>query len=202
MKGRFVVFEGIDGAGKTTQATLLLEELQRRGIKAEKIREPGATWVGERIRALLLDNASQMDTVCELFLYMAARAQLVQEKIRPLLNQGTWVVCDRYLYSSAAYQGEAGGIGIGNVMKVGEVAIDGAVPDRVFLLDMEPGAAARRTPEKQADRIEKRGLEYQNKVRKGFRKLKRWLGRSLVILDASRPPEEIHRDVVKFLRLP
>lgn len=202
MKGKFIVFEGIDGAGKTTQARLLEDALRKRGIDAVRIREPGATPAGEKIRDLLLDPSSALNMRCELFLYMAARAQLVQERIVPLVKSGRWVIGDRYLYSSAAYQGEAGGLGMARVMQIGELAIEGAVPDLVFLMDMDPAKAARRTAQRKADRIEKRGLWYQNKVRRGFRKLRRWLGRKLVILDAAKPPEEVHRDVLRFLRLP
>jgi dTMP kinase len=201
MRGKFIVFEGIDGSGKSTQVRLLEQALLRRRIRVEKIREPGATRIGERIRELLLDTRSEMNTVCELFLYMAARAQLVQERILPLLRDGTWVICDRYVYSSAAYQGAAGGLGIDKVMQIGQAAIDGAIPDRIFLLDLKPAEAAKRMEGKAADRIEKRGLEYQNKVRNGFRKLKRRLGKRLVILPATRSPEEIHQTLLKELRL-
>jgi dTMP kinase len=202
MSARFIVFEGIDGCGKTTQARLLVDALLRRRLRAEKIREPGATAVGERIRGLLLHASGAISVPCELFLYMAARAQLVQERIRPLLASGVWVVCDRYVYSSAAYQGEAGGLGVDRVLEIGKLAIDGAVPHHVFLLDLDPREAARRTAQKRADRIEKRGLGYQNRVRRGFLRLKRRLGRRMSVLDASRPPEDLHREIVKFLRLP
>lgn len=201
MRGKFIVFEGIDGSGKSTQVRLLEQALQVRNIPVERIREPGATSIGERIRELLLNTRSRMNTVCELFLYMAARAQLVQECILPLLKRGTWVVCDRYVYSSAAYQGAAGGMGIDRVMNIGQVAIDGAVPEKVFLLDLKPSEATRRMEGKAADRIEKRGLEYQNKVRIGFRRLKSRLGRKLVILQATQSPEDLHRRVLKELRL-
>jgi dTMP kinase len=196
----FIVFEGIDGSGKTTQLDLLESKLRRLRIRTARFREPGATAIGEKIRKILLDARNSMSAECELFLYMAARAQLVRERIRPLLASGSWVLCDRYLYSSAAYQGEAGGVGIERVMRMGESAIGRTVPDRVFLLDIDPRLAARRRAGKAADRIEKRGLEYQNRVRRGFLKLRR--RRGFVVLDGSRPPEEIHSRVWNCLRLP
>jgi dTMP kinase len=201
MRGRFIVVEGIDGSGKTTQVRRLVSALTRRGIRVRAIREPGATRVGERIRELLLSNRSRMSMACELFLYMAARAQLVSEKILPALREGTWVVCDRYLYSSAAYQGEAGGLGLDRVLRIGETAIGSALPDRVFLLDLDPREASERTPGKRADRIEKRGIDYQNKVRRGFLKLGKRLRGRMVVLDASLPADVIHIRMLECLNL-
>lgn len=201
MAGRFIVLEGIDGAGKTTQARLLVAALRRRGTPVLYLREPGGTVIGEKVRRLLLNRANRMEIACELYLYMAARAQLVAERIRPALKAGQAVVCDRFLYSSAAYQGEAGGIGVRAVLELGRLAVDGVVPDRVLILDLDPRHARRRKRGSGAatDRIEDRGLAYQTAVRRGFRRIARLLGRRASIIDASGDPAVVHRHILRAL---
>ena len=121
MRGRFIVVEGIDGSGKTTLAAKLARELKRRGRRVIRTREPGGTRLGEKIRGVLLDARNEaMTPQTELFLYMASRAQLVDQVIRPALRRGTDVVCDRYYYSTAAYQGAAGGLKIGDILTLAE----------------------------------------------------------------------------------
>jgi dTMP kinase len=197
MRGRFIVLEGIDGSGKTTQAKRLVRAL-RKGVLS--VREPGATAVGERIRRLLLDRRSRMSVECELYLYMAARAQLVSEKIRPALKAGRTVVCDRFIYSSAAYQGAAGGLGIRPVLELGRLAVEGATPDKVVIIDLDPAEALKRQRGK-ADRIERRGLAYQRKVRRGFLKVARILGRRALVIDGARDPDTIHEEIRRRLRI-
>lgn len=195
--GRFIVLEGIDGAGKTTQAKLLVRALRRRGRAVVYVREPGGTDLGEQVRRLLLDRRSRMTVECELYLYMAARAQLVAERIRPALRRGRTVVCDRFLYSSAAYQGEAGGVGVGDVLALGRWAVDGVAPDRVVILDLDPREGLRRKRGGRADRIERRGLAYQRSVRRGFLRVAKLLGRRALVLDAAAPPDELHRRILR-----
>lgn len=202
MKGRFIVLEGIDGAGKTTQARLLAAELRRRGARVLCVREPGGTSIGEKVRRLLLDRANHMETACELYLYMAARAQLVAERIRPALRAGRAVVCDRFLYSSAAYQGEAGGLGVRAVLELGRLAVHGVVPDCVLILDLDPRLARRRKcgdGRAAVDRIEKRGLAYQTAVRRGFRRVAKLLGRRATLIDASGDPAAVHRRILRAI---
>lgn len=193
---RFVVFEGVDGAGKTTQANLLVRALRRRGRRVLHVREPGATGIGENVRRLLLRRSGRMSVECELYLFMAARAQLVAEKIRPALREGRVVVCDRFLYSSAAYQGAAGGLGIANVLRTGRLAVDGVRPDRVIVLDLDPSEALVRLRGRRGDRISARGLRYQEAVRRGFREVARRLGRRAIVVDASRDARTVHRDIL------
>lgn len=197
MRGRFIVVEGIDGSGKSTVATRIAEDLTRRGRKVLRTREPGGTPLSEKIRALLLDaKNSEMVPFTELFLYMASRAQLVDEVIRPSLKNGVDVVCDRYYYSTAAYQGAAGRVGIPVVLEVAEKIARFEKPDLVALLDVDP-AVARAREGIRNDRVESKGLEYQRRVRAGFLKLARRDKRRVRVIDASRPSDEVFEDVKK-----
>lgn len=196
MRGRFVVVEGIDGSGKSTVAARVVEELARRGRKVVRTREPGGTPLGEKIRTLLLDaKNSEMVPFTELFLYMASRAQLVDEVIRPSLARGMDVVCDRYYYSTAAYQGAAGRVGIPVVLAVAEKIAKFERPDLVALLDLDP-AVARRREGIRDDRVESKGLEYQKRVRAGFLRLAK-RDRRVRIIDADRPADAVFEDVRK-----
>jgi dTMP kinase len=154
----FVSFEGVDGSGKSTQAELLCEWLQGRGRSVEPCREPGGTALGERIRALLLESTA-MTPWAEAALFAAARAQLVEEVIRPALERGADVVCDRYVDSSLAYQGVARGLGVEPVLAVNLAATGALLPQRTFLLLVDPGEARRRAGA-EGDRIEREGASF------------------------------------------
>jgi dTMP kinase len=197
MRGRFIVVEGIDGSGKSTMAGHVANDLRARGREVLRTREPGGTPISEQIRALLLDpKNSAMVPFAELFLFMASRAQLVDEVIRPSLAKGVDVVCDRYYYSTAAYQGAAGKVGIATVLTVAEKIAKFQKPDLVVLLDLNPGVAQSRDGIRD-DRVELKGLEYQKKVRAGFLKMARRDRKRIKIVDASRPPEAVFADVQK-----
>lgn len=167
-RGVLIAFEGGDGSGKTTQAERAVEYVRRKGRDALLVREPGGTRVGEKVREILLDPAlDEMDVRAELFLYMAARAQLVEEVIRPGLESGKVIVTDRFLLSSVVYQGVAGGIGASVVREMGIVATGGIRPDLTIVLDIDVERAAGRskgTP----DRMEKKEREFHEKVRQGY----------------------------------
>ncbi len=197
MRGRFIVVEGIDGSGKSTMAGHIANDLRARGRQVLRTREPGGTPISEQIRALLLDpkNAA-MVPFAELFLFMASRAQLVDEVIRPSLAKGVDVVCDRYYYSTAAYQGAAGKVGIATVISVAEKIAKFQKPDLVVLLDLDP-ALARSRDGIRNDRVEIKGLEYQKKVRAGFLKLAKRDRKRIKVVDAARPPETVFVDVLK-----
>jgi dTMP kinase len=191
MRGLFVTFEGIDRSGKTTQARLLCEEL---GDLALGVREPGGTAVGERVRDLLKDPAVQLGAEAEALLFAAARAELVSGVIRPALDEGRVVVSDRFLDSSLAYQGGARGLGVDEVERLNRMATGGLAPDITFLLDLDPGEAAGRAGE--SDRFEDEGVALQRIVRETYERLlaadpSRWRR-----IDAARPPEAVHADVV------
>jgi dTMP kinase len=197
MPGRFIVVEGIDGSGKSTVAARVVDDLTRRGRKVLRTREPGGTPLGEKIRALLLDAGnSEMVPFTELFLYMASRAQLVDEVIRPSLRKGIDVVCDRYYYSTAAYQGAAGRVGIPVVLAVAEKIAKFERPDLVALLDVDP-AVARRREGIRNDRVESKGLAYQKRVRAGFLRLARRDRSRVRVIDAGRPADDVFEDVRK-----
>jgi len=197
MRGRFIVVEGIDGSGKSTVAARIADELTRRGRKVLRTREPGGTPLSEKIRALLLDaKNSEMVPFTELFLYMASRAQLVDEVIRPSLRDGVDVVCDRYYYSTAAYQGAAGRVGIPVVLEVAEKIAKFEKPDLVALLDVDP-AVARGRDGIRTDRVESKGLDYQKRVRAGFLRLAKRDRRRIRVFDASRPSDAVFEDVRK-----
>src|SRR5438045_3520411 len=144
MRGLFVTFEGIDRSGKTTQARLLCEAL---GSEALGVREPGGTEAGERIRAILKDPAVELSPRTEALLFAAARAELVEQVIRPALEAGRTVVSDRFIDSSLAYQGGARGLGLEEVAAINRFALGGVRPDLTLLLDIDPSAAARRAGE-------------------------------------------------------
>src|SRR4051794_30282693 len=191
MSGLFVTFEGVDRAGKTTQARMLVAAL---GERAVAVREPGGTPVGERVREILKDPAVDLGPVAEALLFAAARAELVARVVRPALEDGHVVISDRYLDSSLAYQGEARGLGVDAVASVNRFATGGLEPDVTFLLDLSPEAAAARGGE--IDRFENEGRALQEQVRDAYARLAaaepaRWRR-----VDAGRPADEVHAEVL------
>ena len=168
LSGRFVVFEGPDGSGKTTQLARFAEACRDTGVALTTVREPGGTEVGERIRAILLGRGSTgLGMSAEMLLYMAARAQLVESVIRPALARGELVLADRFVASTIAYQGFAGGIAPDTVATVGKIATGGLDPDLIVLLDVDESAAAARLGG-ELDRIESRGSAFHQKVRRSY----------------------------------
>ncbi len=170
MTGTFIAFEGIEGCGKSTQMKLLRDHLAAAGEDVVETCEPGGTAVGDRVRGILLDAAlGSMTEHAEMMLFAASRAQLTREVIRPALARGAWVLCDRYVYSSLAYQGHARGLGRDLVARANAPAIEGLLPDAVVVLDLPPAAALRRALARSApDRIEGEALEFHAAVRAGF----------------------------------
>lgn len=165
---RYVALEGVDGSGKSTVGRALLEALDRRGIEAILVREPGGTAVGELVRSLLLDSET-LDEWAEVFLFAAQRAELAHDVIRPALDAGSWVISDRSYYSSIAYQGRARGLGEDKVRMINETGLDGVVPDFVFVLDVDPDVALDR--QDSPDRIGKEGIGFQTAVRDAYLEL-------------------------------
>ncbi len=167
-KGLFITFEGSEGCGKSTQSRMLADFLKRRGLEVVYLREPGGTGISEKIRAVLLDKRNDgMSPECEMLLYMAARAQVVSEIIRPALERGAVVICDRFLDSTVAYQGYGLSVDIGLIRRIGQYAAGGLNPDLTLLMDLpvEAGLAHRK---KREDRIEQRSLAYHYRVRNGY----------------------------------
>jgi dTMP kinase len=195
----FITFEGVDGSGKTTQAALLAEALRAEGHDVVATREPGGTELGERIRELLLDGGV-ITPWAEASLFAAARAQLVDEVIRPALARGADVISDRYIDSSLAYQGLARGLGVDRVLELNLLATGGLLPDRTFLLLLAPEQAARRRRGAEADRIEGEGNDFAARVDDAYRELAAVFGQRLVTIDASLPVEAIARTIRGQLR--
>ncbi|HEX8862221.1 MAG TPA: dTMP kinase [Actinomycetes bacterium] len=193
-RGRLIAFEGVEGAGKSTQLELLRQELEKRGHQVTATREPGGTPAGEAIRAILLDRASTLDARTEALLFAAARAQLVEQVIRPSLERGEVVLCDRYLDSSLAYQGVARGLGEEPVMEINRFATGGLLPDLVVLLRLDPAEGLARGRGSR-DRIEGLDLEFHRKVARGFLDLAEAEPARFAVVDAAAPPEAVAAEV-------
>ena len=194
----FVTFEGVDGSGKSTQAQLLAEWLRSEGREVALTREPGGTEAGERIREILL-HGEGLAPWAEATLFAAARAQLVDEVIRPALARGADVVSDRYLDSSLAYQGLARGLGVERVLEVNLLATGGLLPDRTFLILLPPAeAAARRGGE--PDRIEREGAAFVEEVDRAYREIARVFAQRVVVVDGTLNAEDMAEIVRGQLR--
>jgi dTMP kinase len=195
----FVTFEGLDGSGKSTQAELLTRRIEAEGAPVVATREPGGTRVGEQIRALLLDEGN-VSPWAEALLYAAARAQLVSDVIRPALGRGHTVVCDRYLDSSVAYQGVARGLGFERVLELNLTAVGRLVPDRTFLLALDPTESAVRLGTQQ-DRLERESASFHARVAAGYRELADRFPERFVVLDATRSVQSLAEEVYGALRI-
>lgn len=187
----FISFEGIDRSGKSTQARLLADAL---GERAVLVREPGGTDVAERIRTLVKDRDLEMSATTETLLFAAARSDLVAAVVRPALEAGKIVICDRYGDSTAAYQGGARAVGIDRVEQLNAWATGDLVPDVTFLLDMPVEGASGR--EGVQDRFEDEGAELQRAVAAAYEQLAAMHGERFVRIDADRPPEEVHTEIL------
>lgn len=195
--GRFIVFEGVDHSGKTTQLDLAHKWLLRRGHDVLRLREPGGTKTGERVRAVLLDRDLEIVPRCEMLLFMAARVQVLEEMVLPALKLGKTVLMDRYWYSTAAYQGHAAGLGF-ELVRAQASLLELQEPDTVIYLDGDPERLAARH-HGAFDRIEAKGIEYQRKVRSGFEAIARLFPRMFRTVSAEGTPEGIHGHVTRIL---
>ena len=199
LKGKFLVLDGPDGCGKSTQTRLLSEWIAAQGVDVVSYRDPGTTLVGEKIRDILLDTAHEgMGDNVEVLLYMAARAQLWKEHIGPDLAAGKCVLMDRWLSSTCAYQGWAGGFGVEKVIKIGTDSLERIWPDLTVVLDVDAETAAARM-QRDLDRMEQKGDAYHTKVREGFLKLPD-IEPSVKVVDARGTVEQVHRDVLKLIQ--
>jgi len=190
-----VTLEGIDGVGKTTQCERLAAHLKATGREVVRCRDPGSTPLGEAVREIVLaGRVAPVGRRAEMLLYMAARAQLVEEVIVPALARGAWVLSDRFLLSNVVYQGHAGGLDPEALWQVGRTACDGLEPQLTFVLDMDPRAAMQRV-QRALDRIEQRGSEFREKLRAGFLAEARLRPDYIQVVDAARPADEVQADL-------
>lgn len=192
----FLSLDGIDGVGKSTQLGLLVAWLESLGKRVVTCRDPGSTPLGESLRELLLHSGTDrpIGPRAEMLMYMAARAQLVDDVIRPALHAGSVVVSDRYLLANLAYQAYAGGLDRDTVAAVGAVATDGLMPDRVLLLDLDPIEADRRRG-REPDRMENRGDVYRERLRAGFLAEAAADTERVRVIDASSSIDRMHAEV-------
>jgi dTMP kinase len=191
----FISFDGGDGTGKSTQAELFAQWLRQRGHDVVTCRDPGSTPLGEAVRGILLDRHDlHIDRRSEMFLYMAARAQMVEELIRPMLEQGKTVVSDRYLLANVVYQGYGGGLDVATLWEVGRVATGGLMPDLTIVLDVPAEVAAARMA-RPLDRMEQQGAAFHARVRKGFLTEAARAPDKIVVVNAARPIEEVQAEI-------
>lgn len=201
-QGRLITIEGIDGAGKTTLAGALARVLrEERGLDARLLREPGGVELSERIRDLVKDPSLNTGARAEALLYAAARAQLVEQAVRPLLNAGSWVLLDRYVDSSLAYQGAARGLGVEAVLAVNSFATGDLVPDLTLLLSLDPDDAGKRLAGRgeEADRLEQEDASFFAKVAAAYEALADAHPGRIRRLDATLPPEALLGEALSAL---
>ena len=202
-KGKFIVFEGGEGSGKSTMIEKTFKWLNDNNINCIKTREPGGIKISEKIREVILDNDNvEMDSRTEALLYAAARRQHLVEKVIPALNDGIVVLCDRFIDSSLAYQGHARGIGIDEIMKINEFAIDGYMPDLSIFFDIEPNLGLERIlmdNNREVNRLDKEKMEFHTLVREGYNLVYNMNKDRIVKIDASKSIEDVFSNVKKII---
>ena len=190
----FFAFDGLDGTGKSTQLDLFYQWLRERGHDPVRCIDPGTTPLGERVRDLLLGHDVAISRTSEMLLFMAARAQLVEEVIRPALAAGRTVVSDRYVLANIVYQGYAGGLDVETVRAIGETATNGVSPDLVFVLDMAPEVAAQRM-QRERDRMENQDAPFLERLRAGFLAEAARDPERIVVIDAAREIDAVQGEI-------
>jgi dTMP kinase len=200
LSGAFVVFDGPDGSGKSTQFRRFADAARTAGVEVVEVREPGGTPIGEKVRAILLDPANvEMTVRAEMLLYMASRAQLFEQRIAPAMAAGAMVLADRFVSSTLAYQGTAGGIDEEDIVAVGRVATGNHVPDLTVVFDVATEVAMRRLSPL-LDRMERKGHEFHARVRAGYlAQSRRWPDRYAVV-DSSSGPDDVTAALMRTVR--
>ncbi|RBP87292.1 thymidylate kinase [Cytobacillus firmus] len=203
-KGKFITVEGPEGAGKTTIIDMLASSLAKEGYQVLQTREPGGIEIAEQIRSVILDkNNTKMDPRTEALLYAAARRQHLAEKVKPAIDKGYLILCDRFIDSSLAYQGYARGLGIDEVYSINSFAIEGMMPELTLYFDIEPEAGLDRINQhigREVNRLDLEKLDFHHKVREGYLKLMELYPERIFKIDASRPLEEVYQQAESKLK--
>lgn len=196
----FIVFEGIEGSGKSTQALMLYNRLRSSGIDVILSKEPGGTRIGEEIRRILLSPFSEISPLTELLFFLADRNEHIEKVIKPALKYGKIVISDRYYYSTIAYQIGGRGMEENIVIKLNQMVVKNIIPDVVIYLDIPPevGLLRKRKTDDRTDRIEMESLEFHNRVREEYIKLSK-KEKNFITIDATKSPEKIHNEILKNL---
>ena len=196
MKGRLITFEGIDGSGKSTQISMLENELKHLGVQFKTFREPGGTDLSEKIRTILLDKENiELISTAESLLFAAARAQLTTEQINPAIEKGEFVICDRFTDSTIAYQGYGRGLDIDKLEAINHIATAGLIPDITFILDISPEAAAVRMETEASDRMEETGVDFFRKIRKGYHQIKDQNPNRYRLINGEQSPGNVFKEI-------
>lgn len=197
-KGLFITLEGADGCGKTTQLNLLKEYLTSRGYEIVVTREPGGKGLGEKLREILLNYDGEVSDRCEAFLYLADRAQNIDTIIKPAINSGKIVLCDRHTDSSVAYQGYGREQNIDNINMLNELAVNGVHSDLTIVFDIDTETSMARVGAEK-DRLESAGIEFHKRVRNGYLEIAKKNPQRIKVVDASQTIEDVQRDVIKII---
>ena len=200
MKGRLITFEGIDGSGKSTQIGMLENELKKLGVEFKIFREPGGTDLSEKIRTILLDKENiELISTAESLLFAAARAQLTTEQIKPAIEKGEFVICDRFTDSTIAYQGYGRGLNIKQLEEINYIATDGLTPDITFILDINPEAAAVRMETEVSDRMEETGVDFFRRIRGGYLQIKGQNPHRYRLINGEQSPENVFKEIKEII---
>ena len=197
-RGLFITFEGADGCGKTTQLKLLGEYLQNKNRQIIITREPGAKGLGEKIREILLNYDGEVSSVCESFLFLADRAQHIDVIVKPAIEQGKIVLCDRHIDSTVAYQGYGRGLDIERINMLNNIATSNLKPDLTLVFDIDVETSMKRVG-KEKDRMESAGVEFHNRVREGYLELAKSEPERIKVIDATQSIDAIHKQVVDIV---
>lgn len=202
MKGKFITFEGCDGCGKSTQLKLLSDYLTKNNVPHIFTREPGGGKISEAIREILLNGKNaEMTDECEALLYAAARVQHLADRVKPALNEGKLVICDRYVDSSLAYQAYARGLGKDFIEKINAFALQNYLPDVTIFIDLTPEAAfLRKHGADENDRLEQAGMAFHKKVYEGYDTLAKTYPKRIARIDGNQTPQEIFENVITVLK--
>ncbi len=197
-KGLFITFEGTDGCGKTTQIELLKRYLEEKGYKVVLTREPGAKGLGEKLREILLNYDGDVSSNCESFLFLADRAQHIDMLIKPAIERGEVVLCDRHTDSTVAYQGYGRGLDLDQIRMLNDIATNGVKPDMTFVFDIDIETAQKRVG-KTKDRMESAGIEFFKRVRQGYLEIAKSEPERVKVLDATQTIETIANQVKEYI---